>query len=209
MGGGGCPFASTTTTDAHPKVSNRDSGFWGSFPLPPPSSLPPPIRRASLVPRPFTLALLLSLSTLSTVLANLAGGAAVLRFTLARFRTLGGWYSKLSFETCTFVALTRSLAGVAGVGPGPYILTIFSERREHGRRTLLRELEFVFSDRPLDGRATCARNPSAGKPTLDGAVTLGSRSVHLLPHPLTRFSLFRESAESYFMSRELRRACVP
>lgn len=36
--------------------------------------------------------------------------AAVLRFTLARFRTLGGWLSKLSFETCTFVALTRSLA---------------------------------------------------------------------------------------------------
>lgn len=57
------------------------------------------------------------------------------------------------------------------------------------------------------GRSRPARNPSTGKPTLDGAVTLGSRSVLSLPHPLTRFSLFRESAESYFMSRELRRAC--
>lgn len=50
----GCPFASTTTTDAHPKVSNRDSGFWGSFPLPPPSSLPSFGAPLSYSPRPFT-----------------------------------------------------------------------------------------------------------------------------------------------------------
>jgi len=70
-----------------------------------------------------------------------------------------------------------------------------------------RELEFVFSDGPRLGRLRPAHNPSAGKPTLDGTVTLGSRSVLSLPHPLTRFSLFRENMESYFMSHELCRAC--
>lgn len=129
----------------------------------------------------------------------------MLRFTLARFRTLGGWHSKLSFETCTFVALTRSLAGV---GPGPLHFNDILGETQAWEEDFPARVGIRFLG-PLDSRATCARNPSADKPTLDGAVTLGSRSVHSLPHPLTRFSLFRESAESYFMSRELRRACVP
>lgn len=171
---------------------------------PPPSSLPPfssparpsPPSPLPLVPRPFT-----SLSSPSTLVHRpREPPAAVLRFTLARFRTLGGWLSKLSFETCTFVALTRSARA-----SGPYILTIFSERCEHGGG-LFAQVGIRFLGR-TSGRSRPARNPSTGKPTLDGAVTLGSRSVLSLPHPLTRFSLFRESAESYFMSRELRRAC--
>lgn len=78
-----------------------------------------------------------------------------------------------------------------------------------------RELEFVFSSGfgrtylptylvPA-GRATCAQS-IPGKATLDGTAAFLPVPLSLRV-PLTRFSLFRESAESYFMSRELRRAC--
>lgn len=91
----GCPFASTTTTDVHPKVSNRDSGFWGSFPLPSLPIFPPSIWRTLLrASYPSPIALL----ALHLVHRPREPPAAVLRFTLARFRTLGGMALETQFR---------------------------------------------------------------------------------------------------------------
>lgn len=65
-----------------------------------------------------------------------------------------------------------------------------------------RELEFVFSD----GRDLRVIHPQVNQLSMGPSLSVPvPHSV--APASLTRFSLFRESAESYFMSRELRRAC--
>lgn len=176
-------------------MSNRDSGFWGSFPLPPPSSLPPfGAPPSCLDPLPSS-----PRSPPCPPSSRTAGGGATLH--PCTFSHPWGVTLETQFRNshiCRPDALARA--------SGPYILTIFSERCEWSGGGLFARVGIRFLER-TSGWSRPARNPSAGKPTLDGVVTLGSRSVLSLPHPLTRFSLFRESAESYFMSLELRRAC--
>lgn len=201
MGGrGGCPFASTTTTDAHPKVSNRDSGFWGSFPLPPPASLPPfDVPPSCLDPSPSS-----PRSPPCPPSSRTASGGATLHpctFSHPRGVALETQFRNL--HICRPDAFARA--------SGPYILTIFSERCERGGGLFAR-VGIRFLER-TSGRSRPARNPSTGKPTLDGATPVTprsrSRSVLSLPHPLIRFSLFRESAESYFTSRASYAVLVP
>lgn len=131
-GGRGFLFATTTTTGVRPKVSNRDSGFWGSFPSPFLRLYRPPIRpvarslarRSScLGPLPSSLSLALHLVT--------TGGPANRRRRDYALPSHVFAPSGAALET-EFRNLHICRPGARARASGPYILTIFSRKCERG-----------------------------------------------------------------------------
>lgn len=176
---GGAPLLPPRLPARTPKVSNRDSGFQGSFSLFLSLSLPSSLLRLC--------ALVWCLSIFRPVLPPVRGSGT--HFTFAHFPR-GGWLSKLSFETCTFVALT--LSRTSGALYFNHIL------RENGTDTWN-----SFSRMDFCTAATCGHAYLfVGKTILSGAsVASVSRSLApALPNSLQPIS--RECEKLFYVARE-------